>query len=70
MASPLQITVAQLGRLMGTPSAPVIVDVRIPEDFDEDPQIIPGAIRHPFTDMASLANSLSGKKVVVYCQKG
>lgn len=70
MAAPFKITVAQLARLIGTPSAPVIIDVRIPEDFDEDPQIIPAAIRHPFRQIKSLVPSLANKRVVVYCQKG
>jgi hypothetical protein len=33
MPSPTEITVSQLSRLIGTPSAPVIIDVRIDEDF-------------------------------------
>lgn len=70
MASPLKITIAQLARLIGTSSAPVIIDVRTAEDFDEDPRIIPAAIRHPFSDIESLADSLPNKTVVVYCQKG
>ena len=70
MASPLHITPSQLARLIGTHSAPVIIDVRIPEDFNEDPRIIPAAIRHPFNDIESLAESLSNQRVVVYCQKG
>ena len=70
MASPLQITAAQLNRLIGTATAPVIIDVRTEEDFDEDPRIVPAAIRHPFTEIESLANSLLNKRVVVYCQKG
>ena len=47
MASPLHITTNQLARLIGTSSAPVVIDVRIPEHFNEDPQIIPTVIRHP-----------------------
>ena len=34
MPSPTTITPAQLSRLVGTPDAPVIIDVRIDEDFD------------------------------------
>jgi len=70
MASPVQITVNQLGRLIGTPAAPVIIDVRIDEDFDDDPRLIPGARRHPFTAIETLAPILQEKSVVVYCQKG
>ena len=70
MPSPTQITVAQLSRLIGTPDAPVIIDVCIDDDFNEDPRLIPTAIRHPFADIQQLVPSLQGKKVVVICQKG
>ena len=36
MPSPTEITVPQLARLIGSPSAPCIVDVRSAEDFDAD----------------------------------
>jgi len=70
VASPIQITVNQLGRLIGTPAAPVIIDVRIDEDFADDPRLIPGARRHPFTAIETLAPTLQKTSVVVYCQKG
>jgi len=70
MPSPTQITVAQLSRLIGTPDAPVIVDVCIDEDFNADPLLIPTAIRQPFTKIQELVPVLTGKKVVVICQKG
>ena len=70
MPSPNQITTAQLSRLIGTPDCPVLIDVCIDEDFNDDPRLIPTAIRHTFTDIASLAPSLLGKRVVVICQKG
>lgn len=70
MPSPTEITVAQLSRLIGTPAAPVIIDVRIDEDFAADPDLIPAAIRHPHHDIAALAPELVDKRVVIYCQKG
>ena len=70
MPSPTQITVAQLSRLIGTPDAPVIIDVCIDEDFNVDPRLIPTAIRHPFHKVQELVPQLLGKKVVVICQKG
>lgn len=70
MASPVQISIPQLSRLIGTPEAPVVLDVRTDEDFDDDPQLIPGAVRHPFHSVEQLADKLIGKKVAVYCQKG
>lgn len=70
MPSPTEITVNQLSRLVGTAESPTIIDVRIDEDFDQDPQIIPTAIRCSHTRIAELAPQLKSKKVVVYCQKG
>jgi len=70
MPSPTEITVSQLSRLIGTPNAPVLVDICIDEDFDDDPRLIPGAFRHPFPAVAELAPDLAGKRVVVICQKG
>jgi len=70
MASPVQISIPQLSRLIGTPAAPVVLDVRTDEDFDDDPRILPGAQRYPFDSVEELADQLVGKKVAVYCQKG
>ena len=70
MPSPNEITPAQLNRLIGTPAAPVIVDLRIDEDFDDDPRLIPGAFRHAHTDLDALVPTIRDRAVVVYCQKG
>ena len=70
MPSPNQITVAQLRRLIGTPNAPVVVDVCIDEDFSADPRLIPSAFRHPFAQVDELAARLKGERVVVVCHKG
>jgi rhodanese-related sulfurtransferase len=70
MPSPTEITVPQLSRLIGTAAAPAIVDLRIDEDFAQDPDFIPTAYRFPFADIAALAPRLVDKAVVVYCQKG
>ncbi len=70
MPSPTEITVAQLSRLIGTPNAPMLVDICIDEDFADDPRLIPGSFRHPFRHIADLAPGLTGKKVVLICQKG
>ncbi|MDP4795656.1 MAG: sulfurtransferase/chromate resistance protein [Rhodospirillales bacterium] len=70
MASVDSISVSQLSRLIGTPDAPIIVDICIEPDFQADPRIIPTAFRHPFSDIAALVPQLAGKKVVVICQKG
>lgn len=70
MPSPTQITVSQLARLIGTPDAPVVVDICIDDDFNADPRLLPGAFRHPFKSVASLCPRLLGQRVVVVCQKG
>ena len=70
MASPAEISVTRLNRLVGTPDCPVLIDVRTDEDFSDDPRLIPGAFRHPFTEIASLAPPMAGRKLILYCQKG
>ncbi len=70
MASPVQINCSQLSRLIGTPAAPVLLDVRIDEDFAADPYLLPAAFRHPHTSVDALARRLQSSRVVVYCQKG
>ncbi|WP_095590874.1 chromate resistance protein ChrB domain-containing protein [Actibacterium ureilyticum] len=64
------ISVSQLSRLIGTPAAPVIVDVCIDPDFDADPRLIPGALRHAHTDLPGLRARLGGRAAVIACQKG
>ena len=70
MPAPDAITVSQLLRLIGTPDAPVLVDISIDPDFDADPFLIPGAFRHPFTEIEALAPRLMGQRVVIMCQRG
>lgn len=70
MPSPNEITTAQLARLIGTPTCPAIIDVCLPEDFQADPRLIPGARRHAHTDLPALAQSLAGRPAIIACQKG
>lgn len=70
MAAPNEITVSQLLRLIGLPDAPVIVDISIDPDFTDDPLLIPGAFRHPHTDIAGLKERLAGRACVITCQQG
>lgn len=62
-----EITTDRLFRLIGTPEAPRVIDVRIDEDFAEDPTMIPTAVRIPHEDVLS---SAFNARVVVACQKG
>lgn len=70
MPSPNEITPAQLNRLIGTPAMPWLVDLRLDEDFDADPHLIPGAFRHAHDNLDLLLSRLGHDPVVVYCQKG
>lgn len=70
MPSPNEITPAQLGRLIGTPSMPTLVDVRIDEDYDEDPRLIPGSFRHAHDDLDALVPLVRHGPVIITCQKG
>ncbi len=70
MPSPHQITIAQLSRLIGLPNGPALIDVRTDEDYDADPQLIPGSVRRGFGAVSKWARDYSGKSVVVICRKG
>ncbi|HEY6431260.1 MAG TPA: sulfurtransferase/chromate resistance protein [Acetobacteraceae bacterium] len=70
MATPDAITVAQLVRLVGTPDAPVILDVRSDEDHASDPRMIPGSVRRDHRAAANWAGEYAGRPVAVACQRG
>jgi rhodanese-related sulfurtransferase len=59
-----------LSRLIGTAHTPVLIDVRLDADFDADPRVIPGAIRRPHLNTDEWAAALTGRPVIVICQKG
>lgn len=65
-----EITPDQLARLLGTPGAPVIIDLRTDEDFAADPFVIPTAIRLAFDDHQAILAATTGKPSVLLCQKG
>lgn len=70
MAVPTEITVTQLSRLVGLAGAPLIIDVRIPDDYQADPRLIPGSVRRDFSTVLTWAEEFAGRSVVVSCQKG
>lgn len=70
MAAPNEITPSQLLRLIGTPTAPHIVDICTDEDFNADPYLIPGAFRHPHTDIDGLKARVGKDACVIVCQRG
>lgn len=66
MPGPNSITPAQLMRLLGTPDAPVVLDVRLPEDAALDRRRIPTARPMPH----HAVSAATGAHVVVTCQRG
>jgi rhodanese-related sulfurtransferase len=70
MPSPDEISVAKLSRLIGTPKAPTIIDVRIDDDYALDPRILPGSHRRSFQTVADWAGEYAGQRVIVCCQRG
>lgn len=64
------ISVSALYQLIGTDQCPIILDVRIPDDFEDDPRLIPGAIKRDFDIIDALADEFCGNQLVIYCQKG
>ena len=70
MASPTEITVPQLSRLVGTPDAPAIIDVRTDEDHAADPRMIPASRRRAHAEAPEWSGLYAGQAVVVVCEKG
>ncbi len=78
MPAPNATTPSQLLRLIGTPDCPQIVDISIDPDFNDDPFFIPGAFRHPHTEIDSLkarlgtelGAELGAERCIIACQKG
>ena len=70
MPAPDIITVAQLSRLIGTPEAPIILDVRTPEDHAADPRMLPAGNRRDHETVISWAADYAGRRVAVVCQRG
>lgn len=70
MASPTTISVDKLARLIGTPNCPALIDVRLDEDFDTDPRLVPGSFRRPFHRVAEWGGSIASPSAVVICDGG
>jgi rhodanese-related sulfurtransferase len=65
-----EIAVAQLGRLVGLPDAPAIIDVRADEDAAADPRSIPGSVRRDWRRAAGWARGFAGRRAVFVCRRG
>jgi len=69
MPAPNAISTDKLARIIGTPRAPVILDVRSETDFATDPRLVPGSIRADDRELANLPPLPPGP-VLVLCQAG
>ena len=67
MGFEFQITCTELAAVIGTPLAPRIIDVCLPEDHALDPRVIPGAQRFGFREAAEIDTDAP---MVIACQKG
>jgi rhodanese-related sulfurtransferase len=70
MAGTHSISVDKLARLVGTPNAPLIVDVRGDGETSALPGLIPGAVRRPFEMAAGRPDALARAPTVVVCRNG
>lgn len=70
MPAPDTITTTQLARLIGLPDAPVLLDVRTPEDHAADHRLLPASFRRDHRDVTTWAADHAGRHVVVVCQRG
>ena len=70
MASINSISPEKLARLIGTPSAPALVDVRNDEDFAAAAKLLPGSRRLPHKSVDDWAGLFAGRNVVVICHRG
>ena len=56
--------------LLGSPNAPLVVDVRKDAAYEEDPHLIAGAVRPQGDLTAFVQRHACGRPVVAYCVKG
>jgi rhodanese-related sulfurtransferase len=70
MPDPSRISPALLARSLGLPDAPLVLDLRIPEDHGLDPRLLPGAVLRDWHGVEGWGAAFSGRQVVTYCQRG
>lgn len=70
MPSFASISPDKLARLLGSPKAPVIIDVRESEALAADARLIPTSLHLPYEAAESWATNYRGRAVAVSCQRG
>lgn len=69
MSAHQMISAEKLARLIGLPHCPMLIDIRIDEDFAADPRLIPGSLRRSHRNVAEWGKNLPRDAIVV-CHKG
>ena len=64
------ISPEKLSRLIGTPRAPLIIDVREADALAADPRLLPGSLHFPYETAETWAAAYRGQSVAVACQRG
>lgn len=70
MSAPNAISIERLTRIIGTPRAPLLLDVRSDEDIAADPRLLPGSTRIDDRALLALASQLDGQPSIAICQAG
>ena len=64
------ISADKLLRLLGSSQSPLLVDVRVDEDVQADPFLLPASVRRDHRTVDRWASEITAASVVVICQKG
>jgi rhodanese-related sulfurtransferase len=70
MAGPNSISADRLARLFGTPTAPLLIDVRTADDFAADPRLIPASTRTTHAAISEGERPEGGLPCIIICQRG
>ncbi len=70
MAGPNVISIHRLSKLIGTPSVPIIIDVRVDEDFNADPNYLPTSARRDDRLTNEWQSKITKRPIVIVCHHG
>jgi rhodanese-related sulfurtransferase len=70
MSNSTSMSTDELAALVGTPDCPVVVDVRIDDDFALDPRLMPASVRRSHELLSNWIGEFAGQTVLVSCQRG
>jgi rhodanese-related sulfurtransferase len=70
MSSINSISLDKLERLVGVPHCPALIDVRPDEDYEDDPRLVPGALRRRAASVSDWASEVAGRAAVIIDKGG